>query len=260
MEDNKSYFYSLFSEEESSSPEQYLLDLWDTNKQQVLNIIENAITHSKKYRGLSKCLCSVAIKIRDERLSSIIERKASSCIKSIESNSYYVVASILLGSKKIIAKFCKNFNGSFSNGFDHYDYNDFITSFYLEIIALAKCREAKQYVSDLLNMADTQISRQKYIRKHQRNNLQEKILIPDKILKKDCHAVKMGEAVFDYLNEGAEKLKMYLNSTGDRADRAYFYLWCLACNKNKNDIVCFVDHLNNTDNFHIKNMVHPVNA
>lgn len=249
---HKEIFFSLFSEEkEVQDPHEFLLSLWENDKESFCTLIKDSIAQAKSYRGMIECISRVAINIGDNDVKKLIEEIVMLRKKRDDISDKLILIALLLSSDKVKDYFKKIFKKAISYGLDSPDYNDAVVVHYLEIIALAGLTYTKDLIDELLVHKDEQY--------HRKNKcLTSGIEIAPKVNKRlqinDSNSIKLAEAVRDYFTEGAVYLRSYLNSTDNEEDRAFYYLYCLACHRDKEDFKFFLDYYNKHTDVRLKSI------
>jgi len=249
---HKEIFCSLFSEEKDvQDPHEFLLSLWENDKESFCTLIKDSVAQAKSYRGMIECISRVAINIGDNDVKKLIEEIVLLRKKRNDISDKLILTALLLGSDKVKDYFKKIFEKAISCCLDSPDYNDAIVVHYLEIIALAGLTDTKDLIDKLLTHKDEQ-----YHRKNKCLTLGTEIAskVHKRLQKNDSNGIKLAEAVRDYFAEGAVYLRSYLNSTDNEEDRAFYYLYCLACHRDKEDFEFFLDYYNKHTDVRLKSI------
>jgi len=247
---HKEIFCSLFSEEKDvQDPHEFLLSLWENDKESFCTLIKDSVAQAKSYRGMIECISRVAINIGDNDVKKLIEEMVLLRKKKDDISDKLILTALLLGSDKVKDYFKNVFEKAISCGLDNPDYNDAIVVHYLEIIALAGLTDTKDLIDKLLVRKDEQ-----YHRKNLAPGTEIAPEVHKRLQKNDSYGIKLAEAVRDYFTEGAVYLRSYLNSTDNEEKRAFYYLYCLACHSDKEDFEFFLDYYNKHTDVRLKSI------
>jgi len=227
----------LYGEGVRELPEEYLLKLYETDKQRLVEVARESLNYVHNYRGLDECVCKVALKVDDVELSDIIEKAALTRFQDRHTRTAFVITAMLLGSKRVEGRFGEEFEEAFSCGLDSLEYDDLMVVAYLQIVALLRNLRLLSSVERLLSLKETQWHRKRASSRHKRSFRLERSLA-----RRDLESVKFAEAVYHYLTDGPTYLREYIEQVGDREGRAYPYLFCLACNRAEDDFEYFAEY------------------
>jgi hypothetical protein len=235
-EDNLEYFLELMSEENygGESPEDFLMDLWKRDRDAFCVVIRGSLKHMKNFRGMDDCILHICLTIGPET-RELVEEIALKPGGRSGMYKDFLSGAILLGSTKALDKFKKGFENSFARGIgpSQFDRADVLGR--LETILFLRLSCMLGSVARLAALKDEQSHRTwkpfwgltaKLMpgrRKRWHNFI-------------DREAIKLAEATIVYFTKGAAGLKEYLDTKGDSEYRAREYIFCLACDRNPQDL------------------------
>jgi len=236
-------FLGLMSEEpvienRDESPDEFLLNLWRTDKECFLHVIRGSLKYMKSFRGLDECIISVCISIGQET-RELVEEIALRRRSGSKWSSGFLTAAVMLGSTKALEKFREGFENSFACGLRSREYNRVEVLNYLETIVFLRLVSMQNLVVHLAEMKNEQ---------YHRFNKPPFWGIPSTLMPNrrqrwlnfiDHEVIKLAEAANVYFTNDTVGLKEYLNTKGDSEYRAKEYLFCLACDRNRLDFEYF---------------------
>jgi hypothetical protein len=237
-------FLGLMSEEpvienRDESPDEFLLNLWSTDKDCFFHVIRGSLKYMKSSRGMDDCIISVCLSIGKET-RELIEEIALRRRSGSKWSAGFLTAAILLGSTKAEDKFKNGFEESFASGVrHHYDYKQAEVLDYLKTTVFFKLTFMTDLIAKLAAMKGEQY--------HRLNKLSFWGIFSRPISERkerqlnrlDGEPIKFAEAANVYFTKGAAGLKEYLNAKGDSEYREREYLFCLACDRNPGDFEYF---------------------
>lgn len=238
-EEKLNHFLDLMSEElvienRDESPDEFLLNLWHSDKECFSYVINGSLRHMKSFRGMDDCIISVCLSLGKET-KELIENIALRRRKGSRWSSGFLAAAILLGSRKVIDKFKEDFESAITCGVRSDDYDRVKVLNYIETIIFLKLISLKELILRVASMKNEQFHR---FNKPPLGGLPAR-LMPQRRQRNlnymDHEEIKLAEAANVYFTKGAIGLKEYLDEKGDSEYREREYLFCLACGRNPED-------------------------
>jgi len=261
---NKSYadmFLALLSDDVPEpglecDPYEFVLKLWETDRSACIDLFRTCLIGKERRlfaRG-GDCLCEVALIIRSEEIREVLDEAVLRGRGKFRMGQRIAATAFLLGSRKLLGAFAKEFERTFVCGLESLKYDDFITARYLRIMALLGLKSLYPSVERLLGRKDEQFHRVRASKSRRAARRMGSCRWEARLQRRDCSAIKFAEAVRDYFDGGSARLKQYLDSLDDSEERAFQYLYCLACAGNPGEFNYFREFYTSHKDFRLRNI------